>query len=112
MDIQSYNRTATRVILFSFILIFPLFFISCSEKTIDHDKFIDAYIDLRIAQDTLTQDSVNIQTLKAIILKKHGMTEKEYNAAFNYFNKDPELWNEFYDTVIARVDSLRKIKRK
>lgn len=110
-NIQSYNHTIIPGVVTCIILIFPLLFLSCSDKNIDHDKFINAYIDLRIAQDTLKQDSTNIQKLKAEILKKHGLTDEKYKEAFNYYNEDPERWNTFYDTVIARVETLMKKKK-
>ncbi len=109
--IQAYNHTTITRIGTGIILIFPLLFLSCSDKNIDRNKFINAYIDLRIAQDTLNQDSTNIQKLKAEIFKRHGLTEKQYDETFNYYNEDPERWNAFYDSVIVRVDTLMKGKK-
>ena len=94
------------------VLIFSLFFISCSDKTVDQDKFIDAYIDLHIAEDTLKQVTGDVQKIKEGILAKHGMTWKVYNETFNYYNKNPEMWDDFYAKVIARVDTLKKMKQK
>ncbi len=99
-------------IIGSSILILSMFFLSCSGETIDNEKFIDAYIDLHIAEDTLKQVSGDIQKIKEKILAKHGLTWKEYNKTFNYFNENPELWDAFYEKVIARVDTLKKMKQK
>lgn len=110
-SIQSYNHTIIPGITFSFVLLLLLSFTACSEKTVDHEKFIDAYVDLRIAEDTITTGDKDIQELKEEVLKKHGMTEEQYKTAFEYFNENPELWAQFYDKAIARVDSLKKIKK-
>ncbi len=85
--------------------------ISCSEKEADHHRFVDAYVDLRLAQDTLKNDSTDIRQLKAEILKRHGLTEEKYESSFEYFNDNPELWEKFYDEAIARVDSLKDQKK-
>lgn len=109
--IQSYNHSFIPGIVFGFILFLSLSFISCSDKTVDHDKFINTYVDLRIAEDTITTGDKDIQMLKSEILKKHRMTEEQYKTAFEYFNDNPELWEQFYDKAIARVDSLKKMKK-
>lgn len=109
--IQSYNHTIIPVIACGFILLLSLSFPACSDKTLDRDKFIDAYVDLRIAEDTLKSDDHTMQNLKEKIFNEHGITEEQYNSTFEYFNNNPELWEKFYDEAIARVDTLKK-KRK
>ncbi len=109
--IQSYNHTIIPGIASGFILLLSFSFTACSDKTVDHDKFINAYVDMRIAEDTITTGDKDIQTLKSEILKKHRMTEEQYKTAFEYFNDNPELWEQFYDKAIARVDSLKKMKK-
>ena len=110
-NIQSYNHTLIPGIAFSLILLLSFTFAACSDETVDHEKFINAYVDLRITEDTITTGDKNIQELKEEVLKKHGMTEEQYKTAFEYFNENPELWGQFYDKAIARVDSLKKMKK-
>jgi hypothetical protein len=93
-----------------FILLSSLTLTSCTGNTADHQKFINAYVDLKIAQDTVTTGHKDIQELKAEVLKKYDMTEEQYQSAFEYFNENPELWEKFYNDAIARVDSLKKKK--
>jgi hypothetical protein len=95
------------VINFSVIILTSLF-ISCSDKTVDHEKFIETYIDLRIAEDTLHLKNEDFEKIKSQILKEHGFTEAQYKSTFEYFNENPELWEEFYNKAIARVDTLMK----
>ncbi len=109
--IKNIFHTAEKGIIFFLILFLSSSLISCSDKEADHQRFVDAYVDLRIAQDTLKNDSTDIRQLKDEILKKHGLTEEEYGSAFEYFNDNPELWEKFYDEAIARVDSLRDQKK-
>lgn len=63
---------------------------------------------MRIAEDTLKNGGDDIQKVKIRILKKHGLTEEQYNSKFEYFNENPELWEQFYEKAIARVDTLKK----
>ncbi|HSD63693.1 MAG TPA: DUF4296 domain-containing protein [Ignavibacteriaceae bacterium] len=100
------------ILFFGFFVLSSLNLVSCSDKNIDHEKFVDTYIDLRISEDTLKPGSGNIQDLKKEILKKHGLTEEQYEKTFNYLNENPERWNNFYDEIIARVDTLRKTGKK
>jgi hypothetical protein len=106
--IQPYNHTFIPVLAYGFILLLAFSFTACTDKTIDHDKFIDAYVDLRIAEDTVRSDNYDIQKLQEEVFKKHGITEEQYNATFKYFNDNPERWEEFYKKAIARVDTLKK----
>ncbi len=92
-------------------MLFFSLIVSCSEKEADHERFVDAYVDLRIAQDTLKNDSTDLSDLKAEILKRHGLTKDKYESTFEYLNDNPELWEQFYNEAIARVDSLKNQKK-
>jgi hypothetical protein len=96
--------------IFIIVLIFSLPFVSCSDENVGGDKFVNAYVDLRIAEDTLNNGNNDFQKAKVRILKKYGLTEEQYNSAFEYFSENPESWEQFYDKVIARVDTLKKRK--
>jgi tRNA/tmRNA/rRNA uracil-C5-methylase (TrmA/RlmC/RlmD family) len=109
--IKNILRTAEKGIILFLIFLLSSSLISCSDKEADHQRFVDAYVDLRIVQDTLKNDSTDIRQIKAEILKKHGLTEEGYESAFEYFNNNPELWEKFYDEAIARVDSLKDQKK-
>jgi len=109
----SFVHSITRLLYFSgylYIVLFSLVFSSCSEKSADHEKFVNAYVDIRLAEDTIKSNNTNIQKVKAEILKKYGLTLENYKASFEYFNNNPELWEQFYDKAIARVDSLKQKK--
>ncbi len=112
-DLNSGSHLLTRLLKYSgylFLVIFSLMFSSCSEKSADHEKFVNAYVDIRLAEDTVKSGNSNIQNVKAEILKKYGLTEEKYKSSFEYFNDNPELWEQFYDEAIARVDSLKQKK--
>jgi Domain of unknown function (DUF4296) len=94
------------------VLALSVLLISCSGEPKNQDKIIDAYIDLRIAEDTLKADGPELDKLKTEILNKNNLTEKEYEAAINYYNENPQMWDNFYNKIIARADTLMKRKKK
>jgi hypothetical protein len=102
-----YCRQHSAIFFLLFMLISVLI-VSCSHSDVDRKKFIDAYIDLRVNEDTMRLGSKSIEDVKKEILKKHGLTEKQYEETFNYFSDNPGQWNQMYDEIIARVDTLRK----
>lgn len=110
--LQSFIHSILTGLTCTFALILCLVFAACSDKNVDPDKFINAYADLRIAEDTLAVTNDKMQEVKNGILKKYGLTEDEYRTSFEYYNENPELWEQFYDKVIARVDTLKKRQRK
>ena len=85
--------------------------ISCSdEKVIDEDKFILVYADLIIAQDT-SKSSAETDSIKQLVFSRHNITDNEYENTIDYYNRDPERWEEFFNKAIAHVESLRKETR-
>lgn len=109
--IHSYNHTILSGLIFLVVIMLSLLFISCSDENVERDKFINAYVDLRIAEDTIKSENDGIQKIKVRILKKYGLTEEQYSSTFEYYKENPEQWEQFYDKVIARVDTLKKQKK-
>lgn len=104
------NYSENGIVLF--VLLLALFSLnSCSDQEVDHENFVNAYVDLRIVQDTLSSDSTNFAEIKSQILKRHGITEEKYESVFRYFNDNPDQWEQFYNEAIARVDSLKNRKK-
>jgi len=95
-----------------------IFLISCSKNPI-HSKdilprgeFIDIIIDIQTAQSLLnmkadsTIDIRNIK-LKAYseeILKKHKVSEKQYNKSVDYYSADPDELKKIMDEVVKKLN--------
>jgi hypothetical protein len=94
-----------------FYLSSSFLFISCSDdKTIkDEEKFIKVYVDLLINEEQNRSDSLKIKMGKENIFKKYNITQNQYEATINYFNRDPERWREFFTKA---DDYLNKIENK
>jgi hypothetical protein len=90
-------------------LVFLLLSFECSkEKIIKEDKFVSIYSDMLIAQDTVLLTSVGVDSLRQAVFKKYNVTQELYKATLDYYNRDTDRWETFFDKVIAHVENLRK----
>ena len=82
MQLETKNIT---IIFLMTVIIF-----SCSKDDIlPEDKFIKIYIDILVAQDTLTDNSISNDSLKTLILKKHNVIDSVFTKTIKYYNYDP-----------------------
>ena len=80
----------------------------CSQNNnIDEDKFVKVYTDILVAQDTLKAAVYNFDSLKTAVFKRYGITGKDYNSTIDYYNKDPQRWEKFFNKVTEYVEKLR-----
>lgn len=59
-----------------------------------------------IAQDTVLLTSVGLDSLREAVFKKYNVTEELYKTTLDYYNQDTDRWENFFDKVIAHVESL------
>ena len=91
-------------ILLTAILILP----GCSKsRVMSEDKFMKVYVDLVVAQDTSNAPITKFDSVKAIVFKHNGITKDEYDATIDYYNKDPQKWQDFFRKTTMYVDKLR-----
>ncbi len=105
------NINLLLIIYFSFPILIILS--GCSKKNIlSENKFVKVYADIIIAQDTTGLKNASIDSLKEIVFKKHNITAKEYEATIDFYNQDPEKWQNFFNKAVAYVKELKKQKIK
>lgn len=105
-----------KIILSQIILICICFLSGCSnEKIIDEDKFVKVYADMVISQDTMSTPAngavagyTNTKKLRDEILKRHNVTDEQYKQTINYYNKNPQDWERFFNKVVTYIDGLKK----
>ena len=104
-DICSSLKSASKLIIFiSILLILP----GCTKnKVMSEDKFMKVYVDLVVAQDTSNAPIAKFDSVKAIVFKRNGITSKDYKETINYYNKDPQKWQDFFRKTTMYVDKLR-----
>ena len=85
-----------------------VFIFSCSkDDIIPEDKFIKIYIDILVAQDTLTDNSISNDSLKTLILQKHNVTDSLFTKTIEYYNYNPDKWEKFFEDAIKQVEELK-----
>ncbi|MGD8306977.1 MAG: DUF4296 domain-containing protein [Ignavibacteria bacterium] len=89
-------------------IILVLVCISCSEKEIlPEDKLIEIYVDLLVAQDTLSGESVSVDSVKNVILNKYNTSDLVYRNTIDYYNESTERWEEFFNKALKYVEKLK-----
>jgi hypothetical protein len=90
------------------ICLLIVFIFSCSkDDIIPEDKFINIYIDILVAQDTLTDNSISNDSLKTLILQKYNITDSIYTNTIEYYNNNPDKWERIFEDAIKQVEELK-----
>jgi hypothetical protein len=85
---------------------------SCSKDDIlPEDKFIKIYIDILVAQDTLSDSSISNDSLKTLILEKYNVTDSVFTKTIEYYNYNPDKWEKFFEDAIRRVEELKATEK-
>ena len=98
---------------FLFCIFISVLIVGCNkDETIPEDEFIKVYIDILVAQDTLQSNSIPPDSIKAIVLKKHNISDSLYTNTIDYYNSSEEKWGKFFDKAIKYVEELKTAKEK
>lgn len=94
------------------IFLLTAFIFSCSKDDIlPEDKFIKIYIDILVAQDTLSDSSISNDSLKTLILGKYNVTDSVFTKTIEYYNYNPDKWENFFEDAIKRVEELKATEK-
>ncbi len=114
MNIFDYILSYT--VKYNFLFLFficSVFISSCSnDDIIDKEKFVNIYSDLVIAQDTSNADVKTINKIKSQIFEKYKVTSDQYKLTVDFYNRNPEKWEEFFKLVIANMEKLNENSKK
>ena len=90
------------------IFLVTTFIFSCSQNDIvPEDEFIKIYVDILVAQDTLTDNSISTDSLKTLILQKYNITDSIYTNTIEYYNNNPDKWERIFEDAIKQVEELK-----
>ncbi len=80
---------------------------SCDDSPpIPEDKFMHAYVDILIAQDTTTKP-FSMDSLRSVILAGDSILPGQYDLMIDYYNEKPEKWMAFFDSVTVYAEQLK-----
>jgi hypothetical protein len=90
-----------------FTLTIILFF-SCEEKPeVDVETTSKIYVDLLIVEETYRGLPDSLIINKVNVFEKYNSTEEEYNKTYLQMKNDKEIWNDFFESSLAYLDTLR-----
>lgn len=104
------------------ILLLPfIIFSSCKDKTVvvpeavlSSDSLTAVMVDIQLVEamkikkginDSLKKDS--LLNLYAVILKKHGILQEQFEQSLSFYKEHPELLEEVYDKTINELSRLQ-----
>jgi len=93
--------------VYLFVIFISIFFQACVDvPPIPEDKFMNAYIDILVAQDTATIP-FSMDSLRTVILVNDSITPHQYDLMIEYYNARPEKWMAFFDSVTVYTEQLK-----
>lgn len=89
-------------VISSIVLIVIVLSFSCSDSApIEDKKLIKIYSDMLFMQDTTALSQVEI---KHNVLKKYSVNQSDYDKTISVYNKNPERWQKFFDSVVVYIE--------
>lgn len=84
---------------------------ACSGEVSVDQKFVDAYVEMRVAEITYGTTSPLARMNRQEILNRYGFTREKYLAKTEEVLADENLWVPFQKAVVARLDSLLVVRK-
>jgi Domain of unknown function (DUF4296) len=101
-----FNLKILKFLIYQILIALLIF--NCSENEIlPEEELVKIYVDILIAQDTTTNESITIDSLKAIVLKSYAVPESLYVKSIDYYNSTPAKWEEFFNNATKYVEKLK-----
>ena len=87
--------------------------VACNKKeTIPEEEFVKVYVDILVMQDTLQDKSIPPDSIRAIVLKQHNISDSVYTNTINFYNESEERWEKFFNKAIKYVEEEKITKEK
>ena len=62
-------------------------------------------------QDTLSDSSISNDSLKTLILGKYNVTDSVFTKTIEYYNNNPDKWENIFKDAIKRVEELKATEK-
>lgn len=70
-------------------------------------KFVDLYVELKLATVGYANDMEKVNRIRRIILAQHQVTPAEFHAETEKLMTHPDTWRKFQEDVVARVEMVQ-----
>jgi hypothetical protein len=79
-----------------------------SSSKLSTDKFAEVYVQLSIASDTLSSDSVKFEQERGRILREAGTTQSEMDEFVRRLDKKPTEWADVWKKIVEKLEQRRQ----
>jgi hypothetical protein len=102
------------------IILLCFFFFACSKSpeakipdtVLSKEKMAELMLDIQLYESTLSislykEENVVLEIPKTNILKKHGVSKKQYDESFDYYSHHPDVFAEVYTSVLNDLSRMQ-----
>lgn len=79
-----------------------------SSPKLSTDKFAEVYVQLSIASDTLSSDSVKFEQERGRILREAGITQSGMDEFVQRLDKRPTGWADVWKKIVEKLEQRRQ----
>ena len=97
---------ARAVLAVALLLLSAFGLVGCANEVSVDQKFVDLFVELRVAEITYGKDSPMGRLVRQDALKAAGYTREQFLAKTDEILNDERQWVPFQKAVNARIDSL------
>ncbi len=84
------------------LIISPILFLTCERAApIPETKLVKIYSEIVLMQDT---SKLSQSEIKHRVLKKFSVNDNDYEETIKFYNRTPEKWQSFFDSVIVYIE--------
>lgn len=109
--IKSLVRRKDKLFLFLVLFLIPVLSLACSDgdvEIVSQEKFVDIYIEILKAQDSLGTSAVFMKPALEVILQRNGVSRRLYDKTVEFYMKNPEDYKDFMLLVEERLTALQE----
>ncbi len=78
-----------------------------SRKWVPDAKFVDLYVELKLATVVFANDLDKVNETRRVILAQHGFTPSGFHDRYVELMAHPEAWKSFQEQVLAKVEEYQ-----
>ncbi len=108
------QKAPRRVKLFVFgvfllcIIAIMLFRALQPSSKLTEDKFVEVYVQLSLAKEQFTSDTLELRKEKERIFERNGITPEEIDRFIRRYNQKPEDWGRVWKKIVDRLSEESK----
>lgn len=90
------------------VVMFFLFRGMRSSSGLSAEQFVEVYVELSIASETFSADSIKLEEERIRIFKEAGVTPEEIDGFVGRLNRDPGQWADVWRKIVERLEQRRQ----